>query len=350
MAHPQRSLVNALRLSSGPGGSVHSRPLAEETIRMLNERAKLPKTQIGLEQRKIVRFDAWTDPRIFKILQDNPNGKSLSTEARKLFCDLRPDISSTELRCAFELLTRLPLDRARRLAAGKEYKVRVRVKGQAKLLLDVSKDQLLGKVNAPKQPVRVLLPLLFTRMASHMHAIFKPHLSSGGLPPPKLDKLFAKFASGKLRIEEHGPQEWMNAEPDSAYFFALAEFCIQAAHCNAEPGPRWWISLGGLFAALQDVFCVFYHRTGGERRFSEYRDVFFNTKREISEDLLLKHVASVRRRCDTIEKLVDQVTWNAFWYFFDDVQPPTVVPQSTPLQPPRHPLRSFRRSSSTSRA
>jgi hypothetical protein len=315
---------------------------------MLNARAKLPKTPIDLERRKIVRFDAWTDPRIFKTLQDDEN--LLSKEARELFCDLDPKISSTELRCAFELLTRLSLDRARMLAADMVYGVKVRVEGQAKLLLDASRDELLGKVNAPKQPVHVLLPLLIEKLAKHMHSIFKSHLSSGGLPPPELDRLFARFASGALRIEKRGPQEWMNAEPDSAYFFALAEFCIQAAHFSATPGRRWWISLGGLFAALQDVFCVRYHRTGGERRFTEYRDVFFNPKRNISEMLLLKHVASVRGRCGTIGKLVEQVTWNAFWYFFDDVQPVKDVPKPAASPPRRRPARSTRNRPQLARA
>lgn len=346
MAHAQKSLGVAQRSSSISGGTVHSQPQRPETVRMLNARAKLPDNPIGRERRTMVRFDAWTDPRILRTLKED--WKSLSKEARELFCDQRPEIDPTELRCAFELITRVPLDRARKLAAGMSYGVKVRVEGQAKLLLDAAKDSLLGR-NAPaKPPERVLLPALIKRMANYLHTIFRRHLSTRNTPIKELEGLFARFASGALRIEVRGPQEWMNAEPDSAFFFAFAEFCIQAAHFNANPGRRWWISLGGLFAALQDVYCLRYHKDGGERRFTDYRDVFFNDKRRISEKTLLKHVQSVRKRCGTIGKLVEHVTWNAFWYFFDDVQPLTENPLPAP-PPARPPRRSSRNGSSISR-
>jgi hypothetical protein len=92
------------------------------------------------------------------------------------------------------------------------------------------------------------------------------HVSSGATPPPELDDLFAKFASGALRIEEHGPQEFMNAEPDGAFFFAFAEFCIQAARFSANPGRPWWLALGGLFVALGRLLRAL-PPSGGERRF-----------------------------------------------------------------------------------
>jgi len=348
MAQPQTAVSLAQRRRVDAGGGVNSVPPIVEPIRMLNERAKLPETSLGLERRMIVRFDAWTDPRILKCLEEH---KSLiSDDARKFFCKGQPKIDPTVLRCAFELLTRIPLDRARKLAAGQEYGAKARVEGRAALLLQAVRNSLGPEKVVKGMADRELLPLLIKRIANYLHTIFNVHVASGDLPSPRLDTLFAKFASGALRIEDRGPQEFMNAEPDGAFFFAFAEFCIQAARFSAYPGRPWWLALGGLFVALQDVFCVRYHRTGGERRFSEYRDIFFNDKRKMSVDVLLKHVASVRRRCGTLGKLVDQASWNAFWYFFDDVQPLKDVPKPAVSAPRRQPARSTRNSPQLARA
>jgi hypothetical protein len=331
---PQRRRIDT-------GGGVNAGPPLVEPIRILNERAKLPKTAVGLERRKIVQFDAWTDPRILKCLEENKG--ELSDDARDLFCKHQPEIDPTVLRCAFELFTRIPLDRARKIAAGQEYGVKARVEGRAELLLEAIRFQLdTTKKVVQGRAVGELLPLLIRRIANYLHTIFNVHVSSGATPSPKLDAMFANFASGALRIEDRGPQEFMNAEPDGAFFFAFSEFCIQAAHFSVNPGRPWWLSLGGLFVALQDVFCVRYHRTGGERRFSEYRDIFFNDKRKMDVEVLLKHVASVRHRCGTVGKLVEQASWNAFWYFFDDVQHLKDVPKPAESAPRRPTARSTR--------
>lgn len=290
-----------------------------DAVRILKARANLPTTDEGLDRRLMVRFDAWTDPRIMRDFDGY--AKSLSGVERKFYSDGPPRLHINVLRCAFALLTAAPLDRARKLAAGEEYGVPVRVGGDAEILLKSVKAQLIRAKRARGASVDVLLKALIKKIAEYIHAIFEIHVKSGARPSRRLYKMFARFASGELRIEKKGRNPWMNAEPDSAYFFSLAEFCIQAAHFGARPGRRWWINLGGLFAALQDVFCVRYHRSGGERRFGEYGDTHFNEKRELSVDLLLKHASWVRSRCKSISSLVRQVTWNAFWAFLDDVQP-----------------------------
>jgi hypothetical protein len=348
MADSKTGVSPAKEKDDGSGGGTKPLPpMAEKQRQLLNKRAEHWET-LDADRRTIARFDAWTDPRMLKFLKEHKD--KMSEGARTLFCDGRPEIDPNVLRCAFELFTHLPLDRARTRADGKDYPVLVRVEGQAKLLLDAVQEQLFTEAEAqaqsaassavPNPPVREPLPLLIDKLARYLHSVFNLDPKPDALPTRELDTLFARFASGALRIEDRGPQEWMNAEPDSAYFFALAEFCIQAAELRAYPGRPWWMKLGGLFAALQDVFCARYHRIGGELRFSEYRDLYFNDKRRLSVDVLLKHVDSVRRRCDTPEKLVDQVTENAFWYFLDDVQPLTHVPKVEPPPPPQPPLAS----------
>lgn len=229
------------------------------------------------------------------------------------------------------------------VADGKDYGFGLKMEGDSRAVLQGIRAHLGMGTTGRSPPARVLLPLLIKKLANYMHGVFNLHLSLGNRPPSKLDRLFARFASGALRIKESdGAHSWMNAEPDSAYFFAFAEFCIQAAHFNAFPGRKWWIDLGGLFAALQDPYCVRYHRKGGNRSFADYGEHFVNDNRKMEVPLLLKHVKSVRLRCSTLKKLVDQVTWNAFWYFFDDVQPlaksPTMKLSPPPprlLRPPR---------------
>jgi hypothetical protein len=285
-----------------PGGDVNSGPSKVSPESRLNHCARLARTELDDEKVMFLRFDAWTDPRLRDWIERNPN--LLTLEARKLFYDDRPTIDVDVLRCAFELLTRLPVDRAMTVAANKTYGVEARVGGRARLQLDA-----LGFSYSK----------LIETLAEYLHKILSPKYRFDAKPSKALDLLFVHFATGNLKIEP-GRHEWLNAEPDSAYFFAFAEFCIQAAQIEASPGRSWWVDLGGLFAALQDVYCLRYHRKGAERRFSTYQDRWCNRSREIDDDVLQRHIESVRQRDDEVKKLVERVTWNAFWYFFDDVQ------------------------------
>lgn len=292
-----------MALIGEPGGGINSGPAMISPREILEARARLSDSPEDLQRRTIVRFDACTDPRLVEWIE--ANGMSLSQEARAFFYDNRPKIKVDILRCAYELFTCVPLDRARMLAAGLRYGVEVHVEGRAKLLLEKT---------------GLSLKKLIRRLARHMHAVFQAH---GRTTHPakalrQIDEMFAGFASGALRIDD-GQGEWMNAEPDSAYFFAFAEFCIQAAHFRASPGRTWWIKLGALFAALQDVYCQRYHKPGAGRRFSEYDDDWFDDSIPISVPLLRKQIDSVRRRDTTIRDLMDRVTWNAYWYFIGDM-------------------------------
>jgi hypothetical protein len=101
MAQPQKGVGTAQRRPIDPGGGVNAGPPMIELVSMLNKRAKLPETPLGLERRKIVQFDAWTDPRILEYLEEHKD--SISDEARDLFCKRQPKIDAKVLRCAFDV-------------------------------------------------------------------------------------------------------------------------------------------------------------------------------------------------------------------------------------------------------
>jgi len=290
--------------SVDPGGSVNVRgPMKADPGPILAARAAMSRAVLTPAMRMFVQFDAWSDPRLVEWIDRNKNNRKVSKSVRDMFITLRPRIKAVVLRCAFGLLTGVPLERAKMLASGQDYGIPVKVPETMAIQL--------GTIGLSAAD-------LIREIATFQHKIFHKHFPPQALPGPELDLAFAHFAAGRLRVSA-GPQEWMNAEPDSAYFFSFAEFCIQAAYVGASPGHEWWLSLGCLFAALQDVYCQRYHHKAGERRFEEYSDVWFDGSRVIEDDLLLKMVQSVRRRDGTLPALVERVTWNAYWYFFDNV-------------------------------
>jgi hypothetical protein len=294
---------NELKGETPPGDESKASPLEDPIRKLMISRANMLVGPRYRQQRMFVQFDAWTDPRFLGWLQDF--GKRLPGKAKKLFESSRPSFDIKLLICGFALLKDVPLDRAVRRASGEVYGVPVRVsKDMARLL------------KANHTTVREVI----REIARYLHTIFSRHFHQKGrkTPSPRLETAFARFAAGKLRIHP-GSQQQLNAEPDSAYFFVFAEFCIQAAYYRAHPGRKWWLALAGLFAALQDVYCLRYHRNGAQRRVAEYGDMFFDGRRPIPDDLLLDHVASVQARDGTLSKLAERATWNAFWYFFDDV-------------------------------
>jgi len=300
---PPNKNATEMKGETSPGNSSKPSPLEDPTAKLLIARADLLVGHRYRQQRMFVQFDAWTDPHFLGWLLRYEH--LLLGNAKKLFVARRPKININLLICGFALLKDVPLDRAMRRASGQVYKVPVRVsKDTARLL------------KANHTTVREVI----REIAAYLHEIFSRHFRQKGrtTPSPLLEAAFARFASGLLRISP-GSQQQLNSEPDSAYFFVFAEFCIQAAYYRAQPSREWWLSLGGLFSALQDVYCLRYHRRGAQRRVAEYGDVFYDPRRPIPVDLLLDHVASVQARDGTLSKLAERATWNAFWYFFDDV-------------------------------
>jgi hypothetical protein len=286
-----------------PGGGINSGRSLITPEDQLNDRAARLVGPAHREQRMFVQFDAWTDPTIFGWLEKH--GNVLTPAAQRLFVVGRPKFTLGHLNCGFKLLTGVPLDRAVRYAAGDGYAIPVQCSKETVAFLtanDTSVKQLIHD------------------LADYLHKIFSRHFRQDRTKPPSrnLKLAFIQFAEGKLRISNAG-REWMNAEPDSAYFFTFAEFCIQASFYKANPGPAWWLQLGCMFAALQDVYCLRYHRRDALRAVADYGDLWYDSRRPIPDKLLLDYVESVQRRDGTLEKLVERVTWNAFWYFFDDV-------------------------------
>lgn len=296
---------NATQMQGVPKPGTVAKPSpADDAIRKLFvSRANLLVGPRYRQQRMFVQFDAWTDPRYLGWLLKY--GHRLKGNAKNLFVRGRPEFDINLLICGFALLKDVPLDRAIRRASKQVYGVPVRVSPDVARLLAANHTTV-------REVIR--------EIAAYMHQIFSRYFRPKGKTTPSkgLAKSFARFAAGKLRINE-GIQQQLNSEPDSAHFFVFAEFCIQAAYYGAKPSRQWWLSLGGLFAALQDVYCLRYHRNGAKRRVAEYGDLFFDRWRKIPDELLLDHVASVQARDGTLPKLAERVTWNAFWAFFDDV-------------------------------
>lgn len=274
-------------------------PEEEKYKELFESRARL--AEKDPERRLFLQFDAWSDPDLTRWL--DRFSRRLSPRAKRVFAHGRPRIRPGVMRCAYEILPYVPIDRARTLAGHQDYGIPVQIGSDAADLLKSYGLSARDMIHA---------------VANYQIEIFKSTFPLQALPTPELDRCFVRFATGKLRIDP-GPQDKMNAEPDSAYFFSFAEFCIQAAYVGAAPGHDWWHSLGCLFAALQDAYCQCYHNPKGERRWTEYRDVFFDTKRAMDEEVVLTLVESVRRRDRTLHDLVERVTSNAYWAFYDDV-------------------------------
>jgi hypothetical protein len=291
------------KLVTRPRAGAKPSPLDDPIAQLLIARADLLVGSQYRQQRMFVQFDAWTDPRFLGWLQKN--GHLLRGNAKNLFVTRRPPFNINLLICGFALLKDVPLDRAIRRASGQVYGVPVRVSADVARLLDANHTTV-------REVIR--------EVAAYLHRIFSRHFQQKGrtTPSPRLETAFARFASGQLRIKS-GIQQQLNAEPDSAYFFVFAEFCIQAAYYRARPSREWWLSLGGLFASLQEVYCLRYHRNGAQRRVAEYGDMFYDGRRPIPDEVLLDHAASVRVRDGTLSKLAERVTWSAHWNFFDDV-------------------------------
>ena len=303
MNPPNDDDLNGNEGEGEPGAGAKASPVDDPIKKLLISRANLLVGPRYRQQRMFVQFDAWTDPRFLGWLLKH--GHRLRGHAKDLFVKGRPKFDINLLICAFALLKDVPLDRAIRRASEEVYGVPVRVSEDVARLLETNHTTV-------REVIR--------EVAAYLHKIFSRHFHQKGrtTPSPRLEAAFARFASGKLRINA-GIQQQLNSEPDSAYFFVFAEFCIQAAYYRARPSREWWLSLGGLFAALQDVYCLRYHRNGAQRRVAEYGDMFYDGRRPIPDELLLDHVASVQARDGKLTKLAERATWNAFWYFFDDV-------------------------------
>jgi hypothetical protein len=77
---------------------------------------------------------------------------------------------------------------------------------------------------------------------------------------PDLAQAIAHFGTGRLRICADGVKGFdalLNAEPDSAYFFAFAEIALRCMQVDTAHS-RFWFSLARTFTALQEPFTDVY--------------------------------------------------------------------------------------------
>lgn len=197
------------------------------------------------ETRFFLRFDAWTNPPVLAQLRDPSFTRELSRGARELFA--LPDAvlrsaPTPERIVALSIgLMKRARERAERLACGERPDRRWR--------------RTLGIPKAERLELGAL--------ARFLHTLFWSGWP-GARPTATLaeiERAFALFAAGALAFvpvsETDAYRMKLNAEPDSAYFFAFGEFALQIVRIGG-PQEADWFSLARLFVALQDVFVARY--------------------------------------------------------------------------------------------
>ncbi len=219
-------------------------------------------------QRFFLRFDAWTTPTVLTALRSPQFVTKLSINARELFVDpgipgkfgfASPDaIASVASALALSVIER----------------------GQRLLFCERALPELPG---LPDEEALPKLARYLTRIFDHCPA----GPGSTSAVSRGLDDAFARFASGALAIIPRGQvssaQTLLNAEPDSSYFFSLAEFALRATE-EWEKGSDYWHSLACLFVALEDPFMTTYGPCAGPRNLEEH---YLRHQRWLDQDHLI---------------------------------------------------------------
>jgi len=274
-------------------------PVADPDRDTLHARAVLGFTRFAAERTFFLNYDGWCDPRYARHLR-GPKAL-LSDEVIRFFRVAKsPPLSHPALlQCGFRLLTHLPLDRARTAAAGKEYGIPVQVVEEELLLLGhhgLDAAKLIGG----------LAELQFAICDAHFPQGKKPQR-----PSRRLQLAFARFADGQLRLAQ-GETTQLNAEPDSAYFFVFAEFCIQAAHFACAPSQGWWRRLAALFARLNEVYVARYKQPAADRRYESYVATnYVDGLKSLTTKQLEALIDEVEKEDPSLEAIVDRVTKSA---------------------------------------
>lgn len=270
-------------------------------------------------QRMFVQYDAWCDPRLRRWLDVPENFEHLSEPAYRLFVMPRnrlPELGQDTLLLAFTLFVSRPFDRARTLGHGGSYPTKVK-----------PRHDRFKQVGANAAECRRVI----RELAEYQRAIFELSYPTRGERPDRgLELAIAWFASGRLQIDDPG-SEWMNAEPDSWFFFCFAEFCLQAAVREAKVVDPWWLRLGAVFASMQEFFRVRYHDRGKSLLRESYHDDCYDGSRAIPDGVLRRRIEAVAAACPTPDALAEFVAWNAYFAFFDEAAPP--APWTRPASP-----------------
>lgn len=302
---PSRRSSSSSSASATPPPAGPAAPADDPDRDTLNARAAMELAPWKKERAFFLDYDGWCDPRYARHLR---GPKELLSDAAIGFFDVAsppPLAHPALLHCGFRLLTQLPLNRARKAAGGESYGVPVQVGGEVELLLAHH------GLDAEKV-VRGLADLQYAICDKHYPQGAKPER-----PSRALQLAFARFADGQLRIV-HGATTQLNAEPDSAYFFVFAEFCIQGAHFAADPpkpkqpSKEWWRRLAALFARLNDVYCARYKQPAAERRYESYGATsYFAGSKSLTKAQLDKLIDEVEKEDPTLEAIVARVTKSA---------------------------------------
>lgn len=206
---------------------------------LLEERAGRRFAKWQRETRFLMRFDAWTNPPVLVQLLDEEFVATLSRRARTQFA-LPPGLRESAPRpeAINELAGRL-------MQAAREHAERLACGEAAPRSAALSRGE------------------EFQKVERFLHAVFRRCWPGGRADATieEIERAFALFASGGLAFvaadESDAFRAKLNAEPDSAYFFAFAEFALTACSLG---GPRAsdWFSFARLFVALEDVFMAKY--------------------------------------------------------------------------------------------
>lgn len=214
-------------------------------LELLDARARRRFDRWSRETRFFLRFDAWTNPPVLSQLVDEEFHRQLRGASLQLFGmseEVRREAPTADhiVELSIGLMQRAR-ERAERLAC--------------------------GELPEPK-PRRARAVAATERRRFEVVAQFLYKLFRGRWPGTRtiasleeIERAFALFAAGALAFvpleETDAYRMKLNAEPDSAYFFAFAEFALLAVRLGV-PQSSDWFSFARLFVALEDVFVARY--------------------------------------------------------------------------------------------
>ncbi len=205
-------------------------------IALLNDRASVCAPHNAI-RRFFFYFDAWTTPELARALRGDGFVKGLSDAARATFLPspANCDPSGLFVGMANELVT-LALSRAHNLAHG----------------LPTTPTPKTCTPENIASVARYLVPI-FARVPRRIGAELHDHLLDD------VEAAFTYFATGHLAFLKCDPDDgFLNAEPNSQWFFALAEFAFRAYEFKCPPSRGYWFRLARLFTVLIEPFGLVY--------------------------------------------------------------------------------------------
>lgn len=292
---PQVAGVVALPADqANSGDAAHAALRADERRRcleLLDARARRRFERFSRETRFFLRFDAWTNPPVLSQLLDEEFHRELRGATRQLFGlseEVRGEAPTAEQIVELSIgLMQRARERAERLACGEP-------------------------VDPKPRRARAVAPTERQKFESVARFLYK--LFRGRWPGTRsvatleeIERAFALFAAGALAFVPLGETDAyrmkLNAEPDSAYFFAFAEFALQAIRLGV-PQRADWFAFARLFVALEDVFVA---RYGAPLRRRDLDEQYLRQHRsarapfELAE--LREHVQRYRELYPTVDQL-----------------------------------------------